>query len=514
MRFLKIIFVLIAAMLILSGCETQTVTPPVTDIPLPSQPEEEIEIIDEEPFTLRIPFDYEEGVSPYTTLSKPNRYVCELIYRGMVNLTYDYRYELDLVSKIETEDNIVWDIYVDEGMTFPNGTEFTAYDLRYSIQEAMDEGSYYATSLEVISSLKVVNATCLRVTLRYANRYFPNLLTFPVISYKTVDDPLYFPDRYYFSEDGTHLICDIYSAAQEIELVPATDMELLTYEMRMGKYDCIYVSDPMTSGSASGGATMGMQSNRMVYLGFNSGYAFTYYADFRRAVSAAIDYGAIADDIYGHFAAAPKKIYNPDFYEMEYVSKNSLDLMSANLILDDMGFGNRDSENYRTNKRGKRISLKLIVCNESNVKVETANAVAEMLKEVGIEVKVSSLSYVSYMNALQKYDYDLYIAEMRLGADMDFTKILTPYEYQYDDIEYINYGVPNSEKLYFSWLEFMGGRITPSEFAKTFQEVSPFAPLCYTKGCAIFNRDLPFTLFGTDYDMFYNILEWKLEEIS
>lgn len=510
MKFLKIISFFLAAVLIISGCEAQTVTPPVTEVEIPSAGEPP-EITEEEPFTFRIPFDYDEGVSPYTTLSKPNRFVCELIYRSMVRLKSDYSYELDLVSEIYTEDNITWYIYLSEGETFPNGTEFTAYDLRYSFQQAMKEGSFYAKSLEVVSNVKVVNATCLRVTLFYADRYFPNLLTFPVISYETIENPLYFTDIYYFSDDGTKLICDIYSAAQEIELVPAEDMDLLTYEMRMGRYDCIYVPDPLDKGSAANGGTLGMQSNRMVYLGMNGFYSFTYYSDFRKAVSAAIDYERIVSDVYGHFASSPKKLYNPDFYEMQYVSKNSLDLMSANLILDDMGFYNRDSEGFRTNKRGKRISLRLVVCNESTVKVALANAISEMLLEAGIEVTVSSLSYGSFMTALENGNYDLYIAEMRLGADMDLTKILTPYEYQFSDFEYINYGVPNSEKLYFSWLGFMGGTVTPSEFASVFEDVVPFVPLCYTKGCAIFNRGLPFTLFGTDFDMFYNILEWKIE---
>lgn len=438
MRFFKIISFFLAAIFILSGCETQTVTPPVTEVPVPSENQIPEEIFEEELFEFRIPFDYEEGISPYNTLSKPNRFVCELIYRAMVSLKADYSYELDLVSEIYTEDNITWYIYINEGETFPNGKEFTAYDLRYSTQLAMKEGSYYAKSLECISSIKVVDATCLRITLYYANRYFPNLLTFPVISYETIDNPLYFPDIYYFSEDGTKLFCDIYSAAQEIDLVPAEDMDLLTYEMKMGRYDCIYVTDPMDMGSAANGATLGMQSNRMVYLGMNSYYAFTYYADFRRAVAAAMDYERIVSDVYKHFASAPKKLYNPDYYEMQYVSQNSHNLMSANLILDDMGFDNRDSEGFRTNSRGKRISLKLIVCNESTVKVNLANAVAEMLGEAGIEVKVVPLSYGSFMVDLQNGNYDLYIAEMRLGADMDFTKILTPYEYQYSEFEYIN----------------------------------------------------------------------------
>jgi len=510
MRFIKILSLFLAAVMIFCGCETTTVTPPVTEVVVPTEPSE-VEIPTEEPFTFRIPFDYDEGAAPYTAFSKPNRFVCELIYRGMTNLKADYSYELDLLSEIYTEDNVVWYLYISEGLTFPDETEFTAYDLRYSIQQAMKEGSYYASSLKIIKNTSVVDATCLKVTLYYADRYFPNLLTFPVISYETVEKPLYFPDRYDFGEGRKSLVCNIPTAAPEIELVSATDMDLLTFEMKTGRYDCIYVPDPVSSGSATGGGTVGMQSNRMVYLGMNSFYAFTYYSDFRRAVSAAIDYKRIAQDVYGHFASEPKKLYNPDFYEMQYTSKNSLDLMSANLILDDMGFSGRDSEGFRTNKRGKRISLKLIVCNESTAKIELANAVAEMLGESGIEVKVSSLSYNAFMTALENGYYDLYIAEMRLGADMDLTPILTPYEYQMMDFDYINYGVPNSEKLYFGWLGFMDGSVTPSEFALIFEDVMPFVPLCYTKGCTIFNRDLPFTLSGTDFDMFYNILEWNNE---
>lgn len=512
MRFLKIISFLIAVAIIFGGCETQTAVSPENDISTSSESESGIDIIDEDAFTFRIPFDYEEGVSPYTTTSKTNRFVCELIYRSMVTLKSDYSYELDLVSDIRSDDNINWYIYLNEGETFPDGTEFTAYDLRYSTQMAMKEDSYYAKSLEYISSVKVVNATCLCITLHHASRYFPNLLTYPIISYETVNNPLYFPNIYSFSEDGTKLYCDIYSAAQEIELVPADDMELLTYEMRMGKYDCIYVSNPMDSSSSSNGGTLGMQSNRMVYLGMNSNYSFTYYSDFRKAIYAAIDYNRIVSDVYRYFASSPKKLFNPDFYEMQYVSQNKLDLMSANLILDDLGFYNRDSEGFRTNLRGRRISLKLIVCNESNAKVNLANAIAEMLAEAGIEVEVSSLSYSSFMSALENGNYDLYIAEMRLGADMDFTKILTPYQYQSSDYEYINYGMPSSESLYYSWLGFMSGTVTPSEFVTAFENVMPFVPLCYTKGCAIFNRDLPFTLFGTDFNMFYNILEWKIED--
>ncbi len=465
----------------------------------------------EEPFSLRIPFDFEEGFAPYAAKSKQNRYVCGLLYRSMVRLTSSYRYEPDLLSSITTEDNVTWYLYLDDGLTFPDGTEFTAYDLKYSIQQAMDEGSYYADSLGVIQSVSVVNATCCRVVLHYADKAFPNLLTFPVISYETIRNPLFFPDRYVLADDGVSLLSTVEGTAPTIQLVSSEDPDLLVYEMRMGRYDCVYCRDPLSLGTSSVGALSGLQSNRLVYLGFNNGAPFPYYAAFRKAVSAAIDYEYLSTYVYNHFASEPKGIFNPDFYEVTYTAKRSLDVMSANLLLDDMGLTNRDSENYRTNSRGKRISLSLIVCNESSVKVAAANAVAEMLREIGVEVIVTSLPYNSFLSALEKGGYDLYLAEVRIGADMDFSRLLTPWNYVLPDVEYISYGMNNYEGLYLQWLGYMAGTVTATEWNRAFAEVSPFVPLCYAKSSVIFSRDLPFAFGGTDFDMFYDILNWKTE---
>ena len=138
-------------------------------------------------------------------------------------------------------------------------------------------------------------------------------------------------------------------------------------------------------------------------------------------------------------------------------------------------------------------------------------AVAEMLGEVGIEVNVYSLSYSAYMVALQNYDYDIYVAEVEIGADMDISKLITPIAYQLEGIEYAGYGISNSENLYLTWLGFMAGTVTPSEFRAAFAEVMPYVPICYTKSCVVFSRDLPFSFSGTDFDMFYGIENWQLQ---
>ena len=55
----------------------------------------------------------------------------------------------------------------------------------------------------------------------------------------------------------------------------------------------------------------------------------------------------------------------------------------------------------------------------------------------------------------------------------------------------------------------MSGTATPSEFSAAFAEVMPYVPLCYTKSCVVFSRDLPFSFSGTDFYMFYGIENWQ-----
>ncbi len=498
---IKRIFAFVFALLILfSGCENknqQSVKAqfvPVTDGYSPDE--------NKNFSALKIPYDYEEGLSPYSTTSKPNRYICGLIYRSMVTLTSSYSFEYDLVSKISSSDNIEWYIYLDDGLSFPNGKEFTAYDLKYSVQQAMAENSYYYSSLDVIDSVNVINATCCKIVLKQADRYFPNLLTFPVISFETSEDPEYFPGRYSLSDDGSALYANSDCAIKEIELAPISDHDLLIYEMKMGVYSCIYCSDPLSLGTSSVGGIGGLQTNKMVYLEFNSGVPFLNRSDFRKAISAAIDYSFISSDIYSNFASVPRSIFNPDFYEMEFISKCNLDLMSANLLLDDIGLTERDSDGFRINSRGNRISFDLLVCSSNKAKVSLAEAIAEMLKEIGIETVVNSVPYSDYITAIGNYNYDMLIGELKVDSDMDISPIIAPNDSR-------GYALSPKEDMYYSWLEFMAGIISASEMINRYNESVPFVPLCYTKSCVIYSRDLAVSFGGTDFDMFYNILHWN-----
>lgn len=499
---LKIICLLLSLVLILCSCKGDEGEAEYLE------PEDETELKFDT--ILTFPYDFDEGLRPYKLGNMHNHYVTSLVMRSMVRLKSDYSYEYDLVSEIKSSDNITWYVYIEPDQTFPNGSEFTAYDLRYSVQCAMAEDSFYHTSLDIISSLNVVNSTCLKITLLSADRYFPNLLIFPVISYKTESSPVYFPGRYDFSESGTSIeATSVFYPVKRINLVQADDWDLLAYEMRLGSYSCIYRQDPVSLGNSSIGGISGLLSNRMIYVGFNSSSSFTYYADFRKAVSSAIDYDYIISSVYNNYADPPAGIYSPYFSENKYSNRKSLDLMSASLLLDGLGFTNYDSEGHRLTSKGKPVTVDILVCNETQTKVAVAKCVADCLENVGIKANVNAVSYAKYMLALDTHNYDLYIAEVRMDYDMDISKIITPKAFQIYDVSYIDYGIVQSESLFRDYCDYMGGAISISSFTESFEKIMPYSPICFLRTSMVFSRDMTFPIEGTDWDMFYNITDWK-----
>ncbi len=452
--------------------------------------------------SISIPYDPEDGLSPFRAATTVNRYICGLMYDPLVRLKADYSYEKVMAKQISSEDHVVWTITIPGNITFPDGEKYDAYDVRYSFFRAMTEGTYYASSLGAVGNVVVKDDYTLEVTLLAADRYFANLLTFPIIEYGTVEDPVGI-GRYTLSEDGLTLSCNTADAQiGTIRLVAMTDSSMLLQETRIGVYDCVFIDDPTSVSMSSIGGTNPVALNNLVYLGMNSHVGFTNSTKFRRAVELAIDRESLAEDVYGGNAAAAPSVFNPAFYEAADATR-AVDPQSANMLLDELGYDDRDEEGYRVyGYYGQRITLDLAVNGESSAKVAAANAIKTMLVQIGVDVNVIEYSYQAYLLAVENGATELYIAETKISADMDISPLIAP------DGEAC-YGFVSSDELAQTWLELHSGGSSFEEFDETFYAVTPFAPLVYRHGDFVYSRSFYFDVEPTESDIFYNILQWR-----
>ena len=166
-------------------------------------------------------------------------------------------------------------------------------------------------------------------------------------------------------------------------------------------------------------------TSNMLYLGFQCGKGPCRTAEFRRLVSQAVDReGLVSRVLSGH--ANPGALPVPAssaLYDTQLARTLDYDAQAAAQALDDLGYA-MGEDGYRLSGR-QTLRLKLVVNSDNPFKERLAQAMAESLGELGVEVQVESLAWEEYTKALSRGDFDLYLAECRLTGDLDPSPFLT-----------------------------------------------------------------------------------------
>ncbi|MCM8901243.1 hypothetical protein KVG29_08415 [Caldicoprobacter algeriensis] len=98
------------------------------------------------------------------------------IHDRLVSRDYEFGYRPGLAERWEvSEDGLVWTFYLRKGVKFHDGSDFTAHDVKWTIDTIKDPatGSPFRADLEAIKEVEVVDDHTVRIILNYP---FPNLL--------------------------------------------------------------------------------------------------------------------------------------------------------------------------------------------------------------------------------------------------------------------------------------------------------------------------------------------------
>ena len=68
--------------------------------------------------------------------------------------------------------------------------------------------------------------------------------------------------------------------------------------------------------------------------------------------------------------------------------------------------------------------LVFLVNSENSSKVAAAQRIVDQLSGAGVSISLERLSWTEYLAALERGDFDLYLAEVRLTADFDLTQLV------------------------------------------------------------------------------------------
>ncbi len=439
-----------------------------------------------EPTGLSLGYSSAGSLHPMEAADQGSLDVDSLVYEGLFQLDGNFEPQPVLaVSAAADETGRVWTVTVKSGACFSDGTSLTAEQVASSLQAARSSPRY-AARLSGIAGVQAVDESTVTIGLTRPNGALPALLDVPVFLEREDGLPLG-TGPYAFTRNGDLLALRSNPAwwqgrepaFAEVSLVPFASLDERSSAFGSGEVTAV-TTDYNAAGAPSWSGTYETHdypTSVMLYVGFNTAWDRPCHdVPVRRAVSMAADRGKIVTTLMaGHAqeAALPVSPVSP-LYDVEAASSLSRDDAGAAALLEEAGW-KKNSEGILAQRR-KLLTLTLAVNRDSAVKQSIAEDLSKSLRELGIDLTVSALDWESYNSALAAGEFDLYLGEVRLQGDFDFSPLVGSGA--------LNYGKYWGDELNAALDAFRAasgaarGDAAKALYAVFAREV-PFAPLCF-----------------------------------
>lgn len=366
-----------------------------------------------------------------------------LIYEGLVSLDDDYRPEACLAESWESSsDGRLWTFHLRENALFHDGTPVTAYDVKATLEEilrlAEESKGQYANLKYIVSSVSAADAQT--VTIKAARPYYGFIyaMTFPILPQTQLQDASpsgsgpYQVSRFE-PADFLYLSAND-SWWQQIPAIRRVNVVFsATNQALISLYENNSVDAVITRSSSAGqysrsttSASLTYRTQQLETLMINNSAMFLDDANVRLAIRYAIDVDRLVSDAYQGMAVRTDTPLPQGTWMYQDDPSFSCDPDKARALLAESGWSDLDGdENGVLNKviggAMKNLHLRLCVYEEqdNSVRVGAANLIADMLSQVGFEIKVESVTFSEASQKLSSGNFDLCLAAFQMDAVPD-----------------------------------------------------------------------------------------------
>ena len=468
----KILALLLAAVLLLlcTGCGRDKEDPNAGDFQSTGGKDVVRAKADDNVFTLNYNAKYSKN--PLVATNHANQLVCNLVYENMVEVDNDFNVIPNVIKEWRYTDEYAktWELVIDEGHFFHDGTEVTARDVSYSLGLAINADRYLGrfASFQGASAGEGV----VYVALGLGNSQFIKLLNIPVIKAGTYGEKTDFgntpigsgPYTYEFVETPVEPT-DGKSKEKNAEPETVTTTRLVAYEGYPGyedlPVDTIYlqeytnadaiisafedsridvvINDPSSYtnlGYSSANEIHTFATTNLHFVAFNEEGMLGRYSYFRVAMQYAFDREYLTELLHGNAVAAAVPMYptNP-VYPTALAKRLDYNLDLCKRILEAAGVQDYDEDGRLEFMSGspQEIELNMILCSDSSAKAGIARRFQEDMDSIGLTVNVFEMTWDEYTTALEEGEFkvgngmvpvDMYYGEVKLRNDFDITELI------------------------------------------------------------------------------------------
>ncbi len=434
----RILLMLIALVMLISGCTPRPQTPEATPEPEADYPSAPTVRQTAQPvlwqndgrFTLRCREN--DTLNPYSCASETNRLLSSLLYESLIGVSPEFQPEGALCTAWVTEDGgKSFELTLREGAAFSDGSEVRGWDVIYSINRAREDSSFYAARLRSVSDVSLSDDG-VRITLSSPRPDYPVLLDIPVVKEGTAyrDAPVG-SGPYQLWEDGGEraLIGNPYYPG--VESLPYPQIFLADFpadsmaaSFASGALDLL-VSEPgvLTQPGLDGAVRRSVPTTVLHYLALNPSVEVFSDPARRRLLNAALKRGNLTGILGGDATLLPLHPLLPDYDEEAFRAWMPEDLAAYCIEILTEDYDEDGVLEYFREGEPTDFTFRLLVCSGSEDGTAAARSITADLEAAGIRVELRMLNEDDFFRAVNRRDYDAYLASMRLTADFDLSTL-------------------------------------------------------------------------------------------
>lgn len=508
--------VLSAALLLLTACGPAADGPGETPVPESPTPSETVSPSPEpanettvEPLALA--WDPESPLEPLKA-GVVNQLLAPLVFEGLFALDGSFNPQPVLCQSYSRSSNdLSWTFLLREGVTFSDGTPLTGVIAARCLNAARTS-DLYRSRLSAVAAVRAGEGS-VTVELSRACGSLPTLLDVPIFLTQEEGRPLGTGPYRFDDTSGELRLLAVPGwwqqknlPAQEILLrqAPSTDDRIAAFDT--GQVTLVDTDFSATNalGYSTGYDVWDYYTSAMVYVGFNRNSGPCAETAVRLAVSRSLNREDITATVFaGHADAACLPVHPvSELYDASLAQALAYDPEDAARLLEEDGW-TKDEEG-RLVKRRTALELKLAVSSENPARGALADKLAAELEQLGISVTVSRLAWENFVKALEKGDFDLYIAQVKLTADFDPTVLLTG-ELDYGGAE--DWDMKNVLSSYRAAVDNARTWQAYSLYARLTIHV-PIAPVCFTRNTVLTRWGRLFGLSPVQGNVFHGLEDW------
>ena len=422
----RLLAALLALALLLSGCGAKNEYVPTGDGlsydedytgPMNTRPVEQTDQV------VNMPYYAQVTMNPIQCTDYTNRALMTLIYQSLFVVDRHYQVQPMLCSRYSmAQDMRSYTFYVDEKATFSDGTNVRASDVVASLLAAK-ESKYYGGRFLHMTAIELSEDGGVQIKLDTACENLPILLDIPIIkeSQLEAERPLGSGPYVLDTSSGEWVLrrrsnwwCKAVGmavTAQTIGLRKAESNTQIRDDFQFADLNLV-CADPCSDRYADYRCDFELwdcETGVFTYIAFCDLSTVFGSVEMRAALTYGLDRETMADDIYRGFgmgASLPASPLSP-YYSQSLASQYAYDPERFAQVVKEQGM------------EGSEVIF--LVNSDDSMRVRAARAVRDMLELGGLKVTMKEVSGSAYSYAFTAKEYDLYLGQTKLSANMDLS---------------------------------------------------------------------------------------------